>query len=522
MDAFKQIFERLEGISNYGESEEAPFEDSSGISDIEGAALLGVESTPRIWNEIISKIKKGRSVEVISPTGTGKTTLYKLTALNLNGSALVVIPTLSLARTQIEDLQKQGISAALWGHDAFSFKALPKFIFITPEAIQYVWGSNSFKLLSLHKADFSLLVFDEVHAIYMDRYFRPAFTHLHMLKLFFSDLPCYICSAPMRNDMLRTIEKSLGFEDLDLVRYKKSSILRKNLVISFHQFYSKREIREALLPFIACHKSRAGIVFVRTAKEVTIVRQFLKTNFQGVHVYPYHAKIAPSFFGFADADYKEGVDSIKRLVLERFMADEKGVLVSTSACAYGINCEHVGWVAFYGLPYSLNSFLQMSGRAGRNENDLAFIWCGYCVHEEDAFRARSVQEYRAPKRAFYRQQYEELLDVIHSATVCRMVAIEKALDPDAKTDPCGVCDVCRARQGNTKATLQLLQRLRARIAKETETPEALVLSKKTLSLLAEKTPKNQEELMRTKGIGPVKCEKYGERILEVINDSALF
>lgn len=524
---FKPMFEGFDPKRFFrcSETEEVAFieaskEAASSEKNLEGAALFGVDSVPRSWIKIISHLLAGQSVEFIAPTGAGKTTLYKLAGLNLPGSVLVVIPTLSLARTQIEELQRLGISAALWGHDTFSFKALPKFIYITPEAVQCGWGSNSFKLLQLHKDNFSLLVFDEISTVYTEQHFRPAVKDLYMLKMFFNGVPCFLCSAPVSGYALREIEKSLGFEDLlGLVRYKQGATTRRNAVLNFHQFESKKELREALLPFIACHRARSGIVFVRTIKEVNTLRKFLKAKFEAVHVYPYHSKISPAVYGFANT--KENADSLKKLILERF-ALEGGILVCTSACAYGINCRTVGWVAFYGLPYSLNSFIQMAGRAGRDRGSLAFVWCGYTVRDEDAFRAKSAKEYRSEKRAFYRQQYELLLNVIHSANICRRIAIERAINPNAKTKPCGVCDVCRARQHPAKAIHKLLLQLRANLAREIHTPEALVFSQKTLKTLAIKRPQTKEELLAIKGIGPAKCEKYGERILEVINDSALF
>jgi len=61
-----------------------------------------------------------------------------------------------------------------------------------------------------------------------------------------------------------------------------------------------------------------------------------------------------------------------------------------------------------------------------------------------------------------------------------------------------------------------LRNLRMEIAKEEKVPPYIVFSDKTLILLCQSKPKNQEEMLAVSGIGQFKLDKYGERFMEAI------
>ena len=50
-------------------------------------------------------------------------------------------------------------------------------------------------------------------------------------------------------------------------------------------------------------------------------------------------------------------------------------------------------------------------------------------------------------------------------------------------------------------------------------PLHYILGNDTLTELARRRPKTREELLAVKGIGPVKAERYGAALLEIIGDS---
>lgn len=463
---------------------------------LQGLSIFGLKQVPILWQAIYKHILGGKSVEYIAPTGKGKTTCYELIAINLPKSCLVVSPSLPLARTQREKLSKMGLTAAIWREDNFSFKDLPKFVFISPESI----FSSYDKLYKFQNA-FSLIVVDELSIIYNHKHFRQKMFSLVSLQTIIKNTPCYICSAAFLG--LREAEKMLGYQDpAELLRYTEGNALRENLVLSFNRYADKRALRiDGLLPFIKCHYKRGtGIVFVKTRLEVETIANFL-AKYLEINVLKYHSEMDGS-------------------ILNAFMENNSSILVSTTACAYGVDNKRVSWVATYGLPYSINDLVQMAGRAGRKRGSLAFMWCGYSVAEEATYRQKSSQYYTRQRQEEQAEHYKTLMKLINNADICRKMSIEQLITGD-HVEPCGVCDICRHGKARAKAIYKLLKRVRLRIARRTNTPKQLILSNSVLKAIAKSQPQNKDELLSIKGLGPARVAKYGYRILEITNSHAL-
>jgi ATP-dependent DNA helicase RecQ len=67
--------------------------------------------------------------------------------------------------------------------------------------------------------------------------------------------------------------------------------------------------------------------------------------------------------------------------------------------------------------------------------------------------------------------------------------------------------------------LKLLKQWRAEIADEAGVPFHYILSNDTLAALARSRPKTSAELLAIKGIGPVKVERYGRALLEIVGEA---
>ena len=68
--------------------------------------------------------------------------------------------------------------------------------------------------------------------------------------------------------------------------------------------------------------------------------------------------------------------------------------------------------------------------------------------------------------------------------------------------------------------LESLKQWRAEIADEAGVPRFQILSNAILIDLARLRPTTREELQAVKGIGPVKAERYGHTLLEIIGETA--
>jgi ATP-dependent DNA helicase RecQ len=92
----------------------------------------------------------------------------------------------------------------------------------------------------------------------------------------------------------------------------------------------------------------SGVVYVATVKETERIYQRLRDR---ASVGMYHGKMA-------------AVD--RKMIQERFMADEVKVMIATNAFGLGIDKQDIRFVVHYHFPGSLEAYYQEAGRAGRD------------------------------------------------------------------------------------------------------------------------------------------------------------
>jgi len=61
--------------------------------------------------EAIEHLLAGRNALVVMPTGSGKSLIYQLAALQLPGVALVISPLIALMQDQVDALTRRGLPA---------------------------------------------------------------------------------------------------------------------------------------------------------------------------------------------------------------------------------------------------------------------------------------------------------------------------------------------------------------------------------------------------------------------------
>jgi ATP-dependent DNA helicase RecQ len=322
---------------------------------------FGVEGLRPLQRLVIASILDAASAEdgadrfkrrlVVLPTGGGKSLCFQLPALLLRGPSLVVYPLLSLMADQSRRLREARIPHILlrggMGPDEASkarsslrggFKGI---IIANPE----IMGFPPWRDLLLG-AGVAHLVVDEAHTLVSwGRDFRPAFLSLGG---FAEEAGIPLVSAftatadPVTEAGIAEIlflgshfERITASPDRPNIRYEVTPCLS----------------RSAELEGILRSRTGPAIVFRMTRKGTETLASDLSKRFPGVDVYFYHAGLS--------REEKTRIEA-------SFFASEAGILVATCAYGMGVDKGNVRVVVHFDPPPSVESYLQESGRAGRD------------------------------------------------------------------------------------------------------------------------------------------------------------
>jgi ATP-dependent DNA helicase RecQ len=292
-----------------------------------------------------------RDALVVLPTGGGKSAIYQVPAMLLEGPVVVVSPLLALQQDQIANLDDRGhravriSSAETPGQQEQAMHALrtgkARFLFITPEQL-----SRDDRRAQVKALKPALVAIDEAHCISTWGHdFRPDYL---LLGKFIRDIgrPPIVAltataSPPMREDIIARL-------GLSKPRVLVSGLDRPNLFLEVGHSPTE-DVRWRRLIALLQEDPGPGIVYVPTRKRAEELAKRLKAA------------------GYKAAHYHGGMASSTREKRhEEFLDGRLPVMVATSAFGMGIDKPDIRWVAHLALPDSPDAYLQEIGRAGRD------------------------------------------------------------------------------------------------------------------------------------------------------------
>lgn len=301
----------------------------------------------------------GKSVLVVSPTGSGKSLCFQIPALLRRGVTIVVSPLKTLMSDQVSGLLRRKIPATFINsalsmeektirYSLVEANAL-KFLYVAPERF-FVRRKNEREALAESRPDF--LVVDEAHCVdQWGRDFRPEYGRLAEVRSTLGSPPVLAFTATAGREMQKRILSSLGIEDAQVfVR----GVDRPNIaMIRWAATRSARHYEIASLLRLSVFEGRKVMIFVPTARIGQELQTDLRNN--GLEIPFYHSKL--------------GTDWDRQELLKRFQGESRPVvnhIICTNAFGMGLDVPDVRLVIHWQQPASVEDYLQEFGRAGRD------------------------------------------------------------------------------------------------------------------------------------------------------------
>lgn len=321
--------------------------------------------------EAVDSILSGRDTLVIMPTGGGKSLIYQLPALIMEGVAVVVSPLIALMKDQVDSLIRVGIPATFINSS------------LTPEEVKQRIGgvkSGEFKLLYIAPERFysqefvkmlaeikvSLFAIDEAHCISQWGHdFRPSYLRLKYAIEAVGRPPIAALTATATPEVKEDIIKQL---DLKYPKRVVTGFARPNLQFAAVRAADAQKI-EFIINTVEANPEYSGIIYTGTRGKADQVAMSLSDR--GIEAIAYHAGMDPES---------------RRWAQESFLKGKTKVIVATNAFGLGIDKPNIRYVIHHDLPGTIEAYYQEAGRAGRDGKP------AFCVLFHSS-RDRHLQEF---------------------------------------------------------------------------------------------------------------------------------
>ena len=366
--------------------------------------------------QVVSRALAGQRTLAIMPTGAGKSLCYQLPAVIMDGTCVVISPLIALMHDQMRAADAVGIRAAtLTSADDNRAETISRFrageldlLYVAPERA----SGQEFRNL-LRETKIALFAMDEAHCVSeWGHDFRPDYRLLRPLLDDFADVPRLALTATADTHTRDDIAEQLG-------------IPRDGVMVAGFDRPNIRYAAEAApnsgIAALVKGLQGAGIVYAQTRDRTEkIAAQIAQTGRKALY---YHAGMEPQTRARAQAE---------------FVSSEDMVMVATVAFGMGIDKPDVRFVVHAGLPKSIESYYQESGRAGRDGDPAVahMLWSA-----GDFTRARMRLNELAPERREAELARVAALSYLVETAGCRRAVLLRHFGENPP-ESCGNCDNC--------------------------------------------------------------------------------
>ena len=349
---------------------------------------------------------EGRDTLALMPTGSGKSLTYQLAAMLRPEPTLVLSPLIALMKDQVDKLPPQIAATATFVNSSLSLEESAarlekvasgetRLVYAAPERLRQARFVEMLRTIGI-----GLVVVDEVHCVSMWGHdFRPDYLFIRRGLEELGGPTILGMTATATPEIAREIGVALGREP-EVVH---TSVVRPNLRYDVARVVNAEDRLQILVERLRRLHGGSAIVYARSRRSTEEVARVLRGH------------------GFRAEHYHAGLESDERTrVQDDFVAGGTQAVVATTAFGMGIDKPDVRLVCLVNYPDSLEGYVQMVGRAGRDGVPSETLLLA-SPSDAVALRRFAVSDVPAPSdlRAIYRavRDGERTIDPAELATL---------------------------------------------------------------------------------------------------------
>jgi ATP-dependent DNA helicase RecQ len=351
----------------------------------------------------IQSILDGKNTMVLFPTGGGKSLCYQVPATVLDGLTVVISPLVALMQDQVQQLNDRGIAATFVNSSISSWEIEQRFanarngmydlLYCSPERLQTnLWQAE------LPKLNIDLIAIDEAHCISeWGHDFRPSYREIRpSLEEIADDITWVALTATATPEVRDDIQQSLGLESPTVV---SKGFERPNL--KWWVIETQNKDQKLLKSVHRAASNGSGLIYGGTRRNCEDLAAKIEQKLK-IKTKAYHA----------------GVDAVTRKqIQEEWIEGTTPLVVATNAFGMGIDKADCRYVIHYEMPYSLESYYQEAGRAGRDgEESFPLL----LFKQSDAITAERRIKDSYPEKEDLEHVYDVLCDHLNLAVGSEM------------------------------------------------------------------------------------------------------